>query len=554
LEYYNISTLGNYEELGRLATDTASLVTLYYKEQIQSIDTSSKIEGSNIFNDKIKWIKDNFVDVRPEGDKEMPVIIVDEYVTAWIVGTALGGRKNLDLNEPIPQQLWLCVAQVNCVEQGIGKTLTDVLGTTDSRQKIPLKIQNKNGAECLVKVQLRHLIGCPSVVTDQGNIYQYDMSKEPSKKVLAGLNLYGYVYPTPFVKDKDMIQLIIKERNLSKVIHNNGNDILIKLKDIEQYVQPIQNQGNHTRKSAIAEETARHVAQILREDNAFVDPKDVKTILDESKQEIELCINVLREDIQEKIEFYQTSIDATSEKLQNDFADAQQVLKTDNGKHYSDALKTMNEKFKQIENKLEANATKLFSTIEKQLKIAHDEMRKIVEEAKNDSNQALIQLKEAAQASKLSAEHSKQAHKDVIDLSNATEQRQQEFQIVMARCEANINQTIVELKDSCEQSITAVCIKAQQDLERIKQAAEQSAINAKESSQAAKESARLAQETQKDRNKIISDSHEITRQNERLSKEANEQVKQITDTLKVALRKIDEMERKLEHALDRLEN
>jgi hypothetical protein len=214
----------------------------------------------------------------------------------------------------------------------------------------------------------------------------------------------------------------------------------------------------------------------------------------------------------------------------------------------------MNEKFKQIENKLEANATKLFSTIEKQLKIAHDEMRKIVEEAKNDSNQALIQLKEAAQASKLSAEHSKQAHKNVIDLAKATEQRQQEFQIVMARCEANINQTIAELKDSCEQSITAVRIKAQQDLERIKQAAEQSAINAKESSQAAKESARLAQETQKDRNKIISDSHEITRQNERLSKEANEQVKQITDTLKVALRKIDEMERKLEHALDRLEN
>ena len=566
-EYYNISTLGNIEELGRLASDTASLLTLYYKEQIQSIDTLSKIEGSNIFNDKISWIKDVFIDVRPEGYKQMPVVRVAEYITAWIMETLKGGKQKVDPKESLPQQLWFSVAQINCVEKGKLTALTDILGSTAGRQKIPLKIPNSHGAEILVQVQLRHLIGCPSVVTNKGKIYQYDMSKEPSDEVLADLNLYGYVYVTPFLTNDQLIKSIIDGRNLKESPKDADNNILTKLKDIEQYVDTFQIQGDRTRKSAITEETARQVARVLREEKSFVDPKDVKTILDKSQQDMEIRIDVLREDIQEKADYYQTSIDATSEKLQIAVVEAHQALKTDNEKHYNDTLKKINEQLKQIEKNLENHLMERLNTIENRLKLECDEMRNIVESAKTDSNQALIQANEAAQASKQSAQHSEQAHEVAKQLVELTEQRRREFQAVMDKCEANVKQTVAEQKEFYEQSIFAVRTKIQQELERTKEAAERSAIKANDSAQAAKESAKLAQDTQKDTRKqlnlqkeetntVISEAKEITKQNERSAneaKEASKLAKQAADASIAALKKADEMERKMENALDRLE-
>ncbi len=559
-EYYNISTLGNIEELGRIASDTASLLTLYYKEQIQSIDTLSLIEGSNIFNDKINWIKDVLINVRPEGKKEMPVVVVAEYITAWIMDTLKGGKKNLDPAEPLPQQLWFSVAQKDCADQGNMTALTDILGATAGRQKIPLKFPNNDGTEILVHAQLRHLIGCPSVVTKNGEIYQYNVSKLPTNELLADLNLYGYVYVTPFLTHNQSIKKIIEGRNLKEPHRDPNNNILTKLKEIEQYVETFQSQGDRTRKSAITQETARQVAQVLREEKSFVDPKDVKAILDKSREEMEIRINVLRDDIKEKANFYQTSIDATSEKLEKDVTEARQALKADNEKHYNDVLKKINEQLKQIEKNLENQLMERMNTIEKQLKTECNEMRKIVEAAKVDSNQALLQANEAVEASKQSAQHSKQAHEDAKKLVESTEQRRQEFQAVMDKCEANVKQTIAQQKEFCEQSITAVRTKIQQDFERTKQAAEQSSINAKESSQAAKETQKDTKrqlDLQKEEtNKIISEVKEITKQNERSAneaKEASKQTKQGADASTTALKKIDEMQKKMENALERLE-
>src|SRR6185503_15942908 len=113
--------------------------------------------------------------------------------------------------------------------------------------------------------------------------------------------------------DDRSLKSIIDGRKLVLAHRDNSNNILTKLKDIEQYVQTFQKQGDHDRKSAITTETARQVAQVLREQKSFVDPNDVKSILDKSRQEIEISIDVLREDIQQKTQYYQTSIDATSE-------------------------------------------------------------------------------------------------------------------------------------------------------------------------------------------------------------------------------------------------
>ena len=169
----NISTFGNIEEVGRLASDTATLVTLYYKEQIQSIDVSTKIKGSNIFNHATSWIKNVLIDVWPEGKEEMPVVLVAEYVTGWIIETLKAGKKKLNPIDPLPQQLWLCLAKQNCVDQDIIKAVTDILAATAGRQKIPLKIQKSDGKQVSTHVQLRYLIGCVSVVTKSKAIHQY---------------------------------------------------------------------------------------------------------------------------------------------------------------------------------------------------------------------------------------------------------------------------------------------------------------------------------------------------------------------------------------------
>ena len=61
-----------------------------------------------------------------------------------------------------------------------------------------------------------------------------------------------------------------------------------------------------------------------------------------------------------------------------------------------------------MKSHLENRFTQEMNTIEKQLKKECDEMRRIVEVSKADSNQALVQANEAAQASKQSAQESEQ--------------------------------------------------------------------------------------------------------------------------------------------------
>jgi hypothetical protein len=505
---------------------------------------------------------------RPEEIREMPIVIVAEYITALVLETLKGGKsKGLQATEPLPQQLWLSVAKENYVEHEKVKIVTDTYGSTIGQQKIPLAIYKDSGEKNLVYVQLRYLIGCVSVVTDDGKIYQYDVSKSSSKKDFTDLELFGYVYISPFLDTEEAVRSILDGRKLIEAKRDDNNDILTKLKDIEQYVQTYQNQGNEDRQMAVTLETARQVAQILREQKSFVNPRDVQNLLVESQDVIEIKIKGYQEEIEKKATYYQTSIDSTKEQLQNDLAEAKETLKKDNTKNYTNALKDLNEKLKQIEKNLENRITERMNTIENHFKTECTEMRKIVDAAKSESNQALARANEAVQKSDQSVQLCKQAREDVTKMIELTEKRRKEFEVVMARCESNVKQAITEEKKSCVQTISDVRTKVQQDFERTKHSAEQAVTNAKESAQAAKESAKSAQETQKDTrkqldlqkeetNKIISEVKEITKQNERSAdeaKDANKHAKQTVDASTIGLKKIDEMQKKMEAALERLE-
>ena len=566
-EYYNITTMGNIMELGQIATDTASLLTLYYREQIQSIDVSRKIKGSNILNGKTQWIKNVLIDVRPEEAEEMPVVLVAEYVTGWVIEALKAGKKKLVLTEPLPQQLWLCVAKENCVEQGKGTAISDIFGTTAGRQKIPLKITNEKGVEALVHVQLRHLIGCVSVVTSNNTIYQYPISRDSPDKDLTDLQLFGYVYVTPFLSDAQSVQSIIDGRKLEQAERKDSQTILTKLKDIEAHVKHFKDQDDLARQSGFRSETAGQIAQVLRDQKAFVDPKDVTAALSKSREEVELSIDVLREDIQKKTEYYQLSIDATAEKLDKDIIQAREALKKDNEDNYNHGLKKITGQLTEMQVQLENQLRQRMDTVEKQLMVECEKMQKAVEAARADADLAWGETKKAARASEKSAEQSEQANEQVKRLAESTDRRCAEFQEIMETCKANVKKTIADETARSEQVISAIRTKVQQDFERTKQSAEQAAASAKESTQSAKESVKSAQETQKESrrqldlqkeetNKVVAEAKEVTKQNERSAneaKEASKQTKQGADATATALKKVETMYEKMEKALERLE-
>ncbi|CAF3340054.1 unnamed protein product [Rotaria socialis] len=553
-EWHNISTLGNIEELGRIASDTAGLLTLYYKEQIQSIDVKGKIKGSNVFNDKIKWIKDVFYDVRPEGSEEMAVVIVAEYVTAWLLDALKSGIQVINPTEPLPQQLWLYVAKTDPIDQGRVTKVTNVLVVSSGQQKIPLRIKNDPDKEIIVQVQLRYLIGCVTVVGADGIIYQYPISKDSPKDIeLNDLENFGYVYFVPFSSDDNDLKAIINGRKLTEVDRNQNKDITTRFDDILEPAKTYQRQSNEqARQSFITTETAKEVA---------------KEKLEKARYDIESSVDNLREDIKQKTDFYQTSIDAAFEQIKNESAVNRETMKKDNQERYEQVWRKLSEQLKETEGRLEKRIEQRLNDIEMFLQEECKQMRAIVVVAQTDASKAQLQADEAAKTSKLSAQQATEAKDYTQKLVASTEERKCELQAVADKCEALVKQTVTQQKELLERSILEIRTKVQQDFERTKQAAQESAISAKESARAAKDTASAAQETvkvmkdqletQKDETrKIIANNKDLVKQMDRMSDEARQtekETKRSADASVTALEKVNNMYPKMEKALDQLE-
>ncbi|CAF3517194.1 unnamed protein product, partial [Rotaria sp. Silwood2] len=316
-EFYNISTLGNFEELQRAASDTAALLTLYYKEQIERIKTSQKIEGSNVFNDKVHWIKEVLIDVRPESKEEKAIIIVAEYVTAWLIDALKTAKASGIVSDiPLSEQLWHYAAKHNPMEQGKIAALTDIIGAAAGRQLIPLRITNSKGRQYQVKLQ--HLIGYVCVISNEGIVYQYPVSSNDLQKDnYPDLTLFGYVYLTPFTADRKICESIIKGRQLISTHRKADGDILTKVEKIRHMIESSQGINNGV-PSVKMSETAFQVAKVLREQNSFVDSSYVQAKLEKSRINIEYSIAILREEIQENATRYQTSMEVAHDLVKRE--------------------------------------------------------------------------------------------------------------------------------------------------------------------------------------------------------------------------------------------
>ncbi|CAF3833000.1 unnamed protein product [Adineta steineri] len=566
-EFHNISTLGNIEELRRIASETAGLVTLYYNEQIQSIDTSQKIQGSNMFNEQLHWLKQIY-DVRPETSEEMTVVMVAEYVTAWIIdGLKVG--TNIIPTEPIPPQLWLHVAKKDPTDLGKINKITDTVGLSAGRQKIPVKVRNAFGKEITIKVQLRYLIGCVSVVGNDGSIYQYPVSRNNTDDELMELEYFGYVYVTPFSSDQKSLQSIVEDRKLHLAKRDNHGNILTRFQDIIQHAQTFINhhEQQQASKSLLTRETAKKVAEVLREERIFVDANAVKDQLKKAQEKIEVSVDVLREQIEEKASYYQVSIDAAHEQITKESQANREIMKKDNELRYDQALKKLNQHSEESEKRLEKFIEQRMNDIEQQLQNEAKRILSIAETAKAESTKAMAQARQANETSRQATENAAKAAKSAESLVKWSQERNEEFQRSMKNCEEMVQKTALAQKQACEEAITGIRTKFESDMERAREAVSKSAENAKESTRLTRQSESTMQDVQKmmknqvevhktEVKKILAEAKESRQESERAANEAKEAQKQATraaETSTTAIEKTNAIQTKMEKTIQQVE-
>ncbi|UJR24252.1 hypothetical protein I4U23_027219 [Adineta vaga] len=570
-EYDNISTIGTIAEINRIASDTAGLMTLYYKEQIQSIDTSCKITGTNPYNDQFNWIKDIFINIPDETTEDIPIVFIADYITAWIIHVLKANRKEIKLDKPLAQQLWYLIAKTNPIEQETLNKISDVVSIKAGQQIIPLKRKKKNinNEENTMYVQLQYLIGCVSIVGLKGEIYQYSISPEQlTKEDFNDIDIFGYVYISLFSSDENILQSIVSERKMKLAMRNDQNDIVTKLNEMKQLATVFNlEEMEQASQSYITKDTIKQIAEVLRDQKTFVNASDVKDELVKARKVISFNVDALKEDIEKKVEFYQTSINAAHEQIQQESMKNRKTMEKDNEERYNQSINKLYQQLKEIKINLDEMINQRMNTIEAEMRTRTEEILTISKAAKEHSNDALIQAKQAARDSEKSAKSSEENTKYSQQLVQSTEQRRQELQSVSNHCEQRIERTTAELKHSFEQNVLEIRARFEKELDHAKRVTMEMATNAKESSKAAQETMSSARDLTKRTNeqlqiqkaeskKMLSEAHEAQRYSERsadFSKEAEKHTRRAVETNTTELNKLTEMFKKMQETIQRLE-
>ena len=552
-EWHHISTLGNVEELNRIASETAGRLTLYYREQIESIDPSQKIQGNNASSDKTGWLKE-VCGVRPQSSPDKAIVMVADYVTAWILDGLKPGKEQIRSTESVSQQLWLHVAKSDPTDQENLKKLADVLGSSGGQQKIPLKSKDTSGASN--NVQIRYLIGCASVVANGACIYQYQLLNNPLDSELKDLEIFGYVYATPFLSDQKAWQLIVDGRKLVSAKSDKRGTILTRFEDIIKYAQTYVNHHDQSEgPSSITKETANKVAEVLRQQKMFPTSNDMQEELGKAQEKIELSVDVLREEIRENVKMYQTSIDAAHEQIVKESEVNRDAMKKDNEVRYDLAWRKVSGQLKDMETSFKQLIEKRMNDIEKHMQEKIQEVLKIAETAQSQSSQAVTQANQATDNSQQATQQAKKSAVSAQNLVQLGEQQHQQFQLGVKTSETIMKQTVASQQEFYERTFSEMRKKLELDVERAREAAQKSAADAKVSAQASRDSMSNTEDIQrmtknqleiqkKETEKTIAVAKEARQHSERAvtdAREAEKQAKRAADAATTALAKVNGM-------------
>ena len=563
-EWQNISTLGNIEELNRVASDTATLLTLYYREQVEAIDSSEKVRGWNIFNREIHWLQAVFVDMRSEDSEATGVVMTAEYVTAWVIEALRAGKREIIPSEPLPHQLWLHAAKADTINQ---RSAASVISASAGQQPIRLKTRDKLSESGSRAIQIRYLIGCASVLGNDDEVYQYPVAKDRPDDQVQDLADFGYVFVTPFSSSERALQAIVEGRRLVKGIRDERGDIQTRFKDIYQHAQVYPYQENESAaQSSMTIEAANQVAQVLREQKSFVDLGDLKEKLKTSEENIKWNVDELSEKLQEKATFYQTSIDAAYEQIKLESIENRKAMEKDNEKHYKQVLEKLNRNLGDIEKHLEQVVHKRLQVIEEELKVKTRQLLQTVDEAHAQSLEAIAIANQAEKTSQQAVQQATRASNYAQDLVQSTEQRKEELQAAADSCEAAVKETTAAQRDYYERMMSEMYTRFKVDADDAKKAVRMSAEKATESVQAARQLRTEVQDIQqmtrsqlqtqkRESERVCAEAKEMREQcNRALSeaREAEQQAKRSADASVAANQKIMRLSEKVDKAIGRV--
>lgn len=117
-----------------------------------------------------------------------------------------------------------------------------------------------------MKVQMRYLIGCVSVISNDGSVYQYPVPENKADRELTDLDDFGYVYVKPLSSDEKDLQIIVDGRQLHLAKRDDQGDIITRFQNIIEHAQTFISHGEQSAsKSLITQETVNMVAEVLPE-------------------------------------------------------------------------------------------------------------------------------------------------------------------------------------------------------------------------------------------------------------------------------------------------
>ena len=567
-EFQNISTLGNIQELDRVASDTAGLLTLYYREQITMIDTSQRMPVQKAANRILRWLKDDFIGIHAENNGELSAVVVADYITGWLFTALKAGGNQIRSYEPIPQQLWLFVAKYNPMEGNRLSNKSDSAAPIDNQLKVWLKTTKK-------QVPIRYLIGCLSIVSSTGEISQFDAAKHEMDPTFNNLEIFGYAYVSPFSERQEVLEEIIEGRKLVRPKHDKHGNMLTRVQDIIEFARIYQSDHNElVAGGGVTMQTVEQMAQLLRERKYFLDANGVQDELEKSKTGIALEVETLREDIRERVAYYQTSIEATREQLHSEALQAKEELRKTVEKQLTRSMKELNEHMRAIEDGLKKKVDDHFTEVEQKMEKKSVVIQKIADQSRKESAKARQQATEANQASQTAADQAVQALSDVKAAARNLDQAQKDFQKTMGKCQSDVQQAITQSTVTFEKTISEVRQKVESNAQRTKEAAERAAAEVKDSSRLTKESAETTQTLEKtireqieghrkETGKLLDEVKEIRKQNTRLAeearngtqqaKEAAEQAVQARSDVKTAAKNFDQSRQNFEKRAEKCE-
>ncbi|CAF1411813.1 unnamed protein product [Rotaria sordida] len=490
-QWYNISILGNIEELQKAATTTAGLLTLYYNQQIEAIDTqSTAVKGSNLVSTGVAKIRQT-VEGSPEPKNERTIVMVAQFIVEFLVDILTSqdrkdtsGKKTNQIlkDKSLAEQLWLFIAKENMLNSSKWESAQAKLGLSLAKRMLVLRKRDKT----FVNVQVRQLFGYVSLITGDGTVYRPNVKKDKKELEFDDIeDVFGYVYLDPFYSDDGtIINKIVKGRELEKSDSQpeEAKALSEKIDDnvhtLRGRISPTATIGNSS--DGVTKRMALSIAETLKEHKIILTKDEVNDMVYKYQEGVTINVDSLRAEMKSSAAEFQTSIDAAYQKIGEDFKECTEKLIYQNQELFQKYSRQLTEQMNKSEQRLQEQITKRMNQIQDEMKSASEKMLAIANSAKQESSSAVVVSKKAQEVSIKCEQDAKTASEKAQELVLSTEKRKQEMQQAINDSMGLMRQTIEEQKEAYQTSLNDLQRQMRTDLENMRTAADISRRKAEE--------------------------------------------------------------------------